>query len=222
MEIIKYSNIGCREINQDCLASLSFDHDKSIHIVADGIGGYDCGEIASKIVCESYIHGLVNNLSIDEVTKEVSKNIQTECRNLGVSKMGSTVAAVFLNGLQASIFWAGDSRVYVFRDKHLLYQTEDHSLLNELSRIRELSFDEKKRYKHIITRSIMGNADDKVDHDNLELCFGDEILICTDGMYNEYPIDYLIESIRMDKLDIEKKMIVLWTITHLYTYCYEN
>ena len=148
MEIIKYSNIGCREINQDCLASLSFDHDKSIHIVADGIGGYDCGEIASKIVCESYIHGLVNNLSIDEVTKEVSKNIQTECRNLGVSKMGSTVAAVFLNGLQASIFWAGDSRVYVFRDKHLLYQTEDHSLLNELSRIRELSFDEKKRYKH--------------------------------------------------------------------------
>lgn len=68
----------------------------------------------------------------------------------------------------------------------------------------------------------MGNADDKVDHDNLELCFGDEILICTDGMYNEYPIDYLIESIRMDKLDIEKKMIVLWTITHLYTYCYEN
>lgn len=205
MEIIKYSNIGCREINQDCLASLSFDHDKSIHIVADGIGGYDCGEIASKIVCESYIHGLVNNLSIDEVTKEVSKNIQTECRNLGVSKMGSTVAAVVLNGLQASIFWAGDSRVYVFRDKHLLYQTEDHSLLNELSRIRELSFDEKKRYKHIITRSIMGNADDKVDHDNLELCFGDEILICTDGMYNEYPIDYLIESIRMDKLDIEKK-----------------
>ena len=193
------------EINQDCLASLSFDHDKSIHIVADGIGGYDCGEIASKIVCESYIHGLVNNLSIDEVTKEVSKNIQTECRNLGVSKMGSTVAAVVLNGLQASIFWAGDSRVYVFRDKHLLYQTEDHSLLNELSRVRELSFDEKKRYKHIITRSIMGNADDKVDHDNLELCFGDEILICTDGMYNEYPIDYLIESIRMDKLDIEKK-----------------
>lgn len=205
MEIIKYSNIGCREINQDCLASLSFDHDKSIHIVADGIGGYDCGEIASKIVCESYIHGLVKNLSIDEVTKEVSKNIQTECRNLGVSKMGSTVAAVFLNGLQASIFWAGDSRVYVFRDKHLLYQTEDHSLLNELSRVRELTFDEKKRYKHIITRSIMGNADDKVDHDNLELCFGDEILICTDGMYNEYPIDYLIESIRMDKLDIEKK-----------------
>ena len=205
MEIIKYSNIGCREINQDCLASLSFYHDKSIHIVADGIGGYDCGEIASKIVCESYIHGLVNNLSIDEVTKEVSRNIQTECRNLGVSKMGSTVAAVFLNGLQASIFWAGDSRVYVFRDKHLLYQTEDHSLLNELSRVRELTFDEKKRYKHIITRSIMGNADDKVDHDNFELCFGDEIRICTDGMYNEYPIDYLIESIRMDKLDIEKK-----------------
>ena len=205
MKVIKYSNIGCREINQDYLASSSLDQDKSIYLVADGIGGYDCGEIASKIVCDSYIHGLINNLSIDEATKEASRNIQAECQNLGVSKMGSTVAAVFLDGLQASIFWAGDSRVYVFRDKRLLYQTEDHSLLNELSRVRELTFDDKKRYKHIITRSIMGNANDKVDHDSLDLCLGDEILICTDGMYNDCPIDYLIESIRMNNPDIEKQ-----------------
>ena len=87
MKVIKYSNIGCREINQDYLASSSFDQDKSIYLVADGIGGYDCGEIASKIVCDSYIHGLINNLSIDEATKEASRNIQAECQNLGVSKM---------------------------------------------------------------------------------------------------------------------------------------
>lgn len=54
-------------------------------------------------------------------------------------------------------------------------------------------------------RSIMGNADDKVDHDSLDLCLGDEILICTDGMYNDCPIDYLIESIRTNNLDIEKQ-----------------
>ena len=40
MKVIKYSNIGCREINQDYLASSSFDQDKSIYLVADGIGGY--------------------------------------------------------------------------------------------------------------------------------------------------------------------------------------
>lgn len=68
----------------------------------------------------------------------------------------------------------------------------------------------------------MGNADDKVDHDSLDLCLGDEILICTDGMYNDCPIDYLIESIRTNNLDIEKQIIVSWIIIHLYIYCYEN
>ena len=69
--------------------------------------------------------------------------------------MGSTVAAVFLNGLQASIFGQVIQEFMSLVDKRLLYQTEDHSLLNELSHVRELTFDDKKRYKHIITRSIM-------------------------------------------------------------------
>ena len=197
MEIIKYSNIGCREINQDCLASLSFDHDKSIHIVADGIGGYDCGEIASKIVCESYIHGLVNNLSIDEVTKEVSKNIQTECRNLGVSKMGSTVAAVFLNGLQASIFWAGDSRVYVFRDKHLLYQTEDHSLVNSLVKLGKITPEEALTHpqRNVIIRAIQGtHTPTEADIITLNDIRPDDFLfLCTDGVLERLKNDKIAE-----------------------------
>lgn len=51
----------------------------------------------------------------------------------------------------------------------------------------------------------MGHADDKVDHDSLNLSLGDEILICTDGMYNDCPIDHLIESIRMNNLDLERQ-----------------
>ena len=68
----------------------------------------------------------------------------------------------------------------------------------------------------------MGNADDKVDHDSLDLCLGDEILICTDGMYNDCPIDYLIESIRTNNLDIEKQNNSFMDNHHLYIYCYEN
>lgn len=205
MKIFKYSNIGNREQNQDYLISTKLGQDSSLHLVADGMGGYDCGDIASKIVGDSYVYGLSRNMSIEDATREASNNIQIERRNLGVAKIGSTVAGVLICGMKATIFWAGDSRVYLFRNKEQLFQTEDHSILNELSRKRKLSFEERERYGHIITRSIMGNPDDKVDTCEMTLQEGDELLICSDGLYNDCPIDYLIETLREDRFDIDKQ-----------------
>ena len=205
MKIFKYSNIGNREQNQDYLVSTKLGQDSSLHLVADGMGGYECGDIASKIVGDSYVYGLSRNMSIEDATREASNNIQIERRNLGVAKIGSTVAGVLICGMKATIFWAGDSRVYLFRNKEQLFQTEDHSILNELSRKRKLSFEERERYGHIITRSIMGNPDDKVDTCEMTLQEGDELLICSDGLYNDCPIDYLIENLREDRFDIDKQ-----------------
>ena len=205
MKVFKYSNIGNREQNQDYLVSTKLGQDSSLHLVADGMGGYDCGDIASKIVGDSYVYGLSRNMSIEDATREASNNIQIERRNLGVAKIGSTVAGVLICGMKATIFWAGDSRVYLFRNKEQLFQTEDHSILNELSRKRKLSFEERERYGHIITRSIMGNADDRVDTCEMTLQEGDELLICSDGLYNDCPIDYLIDTLREDRFDIDKQ-----------------
>ena len=205
MKIFKYSNIGNREQNQDYLVSTKLGQDSSLHLVADGMGGYECGDIASKIVGDSYVYGLSRNMSIEDATREASNNIQIERRNLGVAKIGSTVAGVLICVMKATIFWAGDSRVYLFRNKEQLFQTEDHSILNELSRKRKLSFEERERYGHIITRSIMGNPDDKVDTCEMTLQEGDELLICSDGLYNDCPIDYLIDTLREDRFDIDKQ-----------------
>ena len=205
MKIFKYSNIGNREQNQDYLVSTKLGQDSSLHLVADGMGGYECGDIASKIVGDSYVYGLSRNMSIEDATREASNNIQIERRNLGVAKIGSTVAGVLICGMKATIFWAGDSRVYLFRNKEQLFQTEDHSILNELSRKRKLSFEERERYGHIITRSIMGYPDDKVDTCEMTLQKGDELLICSDGLYNDCPIDYLIDTLREDRFDIDKQ-----------------
>ena len=205
MKVFKYSNIGNREQNQDYLVSTKLGQDSSLHLVADGMGGYECGDIASKIVGDSYVYGLSRNMSIEDATREASNNIQIERRNLGVAKIGSTVAGVLICGMKATIFWAGDSRVYLFRNKEQLFQTEDHSILNELSRKRKLSFEERERYGHIITRSIMGIPDDMVDTCEMTLQEGDELLICSDGLYNDCPIDYLIDTLREDRFDIDKQ-----------------
>lgn len=132
MKIFKYSNIGNREENQDYLASVKLGQDRNLFLVADGMGGYDCGDIASKVVGDSYIWALSRNLSVEEATIQASENLNKEKHNLGIAKMGSTIAAVLLEGRLATIFWAGDSRVYVFRNHEQLYQTQDHSILNEL------------------------------------------------------------------------------------------
>lgn len=205
MKVFKYSNIGNREQNQDYLVSTKLGQDSSLHLVADGMGGYECGDIASKIVGDSYVYGLSRNMSIEDATREASNNIQIERRNLGVAKIGSTIAGVLICGMKATIFWAGDSRVYLFRNKEQLFQTEDHSILNELSRKRKLSFEERERYGHIITRSIMGNPADMVDTCEMTLQEGDELLICSDGLYNDCPIDYLIDTLREDRFDIDKQ-----------------
>ena len=116
MKIFKYSNIGNREENQDYLASVKLGQDRNLFLVADGMGGYDCGDIASKVVGDSYIWALSRNLSVEEATIQASENLNKEKHNLGIAKMGSTIAAVLLEGRLATIFWAGDSRVYVFRN----------------------------------------------------------------------------------------------------------
>ena len=205
MNIFKYSNIGSREVNQDYIVTESFGQEKRLFLVADGIGGYQCGEIASKVVGDSYVYGVTRSMTLEESTALASSNLMKERHNLGISRMGSTVAGVLLDGLKATIFWAGDSRVYVFRNKEVIYQTEDHSMVNELSKVRPLSFDERKKYGHIITRSIMGTDEDKIDSSEIILQKGDEILICTDGVYNDCPVDYLTESIRSGCFDIDKQ-----------------
>ncbi len=205
MKVFKYSNIGSREQNQDYLVSTELGQERSLHLVADGMGGYAFGDVAARVVGDSFAYGLSRDMSIEESTRIASNNLLKERQNLSVLKMGSTVAGVFLCGLEATIFWAGDSRVYVFRNNEVYFQTEDHSILNELSHKRIISFKERERYGHIVTRSIMGNEDDKVDQHKISLQTGDEILICSDGLYKDCPVDYLIESIRKDQFDIDKQ-----------------
>ena len=154
---------------------------------------------------DSFVDSFNRGLSIVEATQEASKNLRLTRQNLGITRMGSTVAGVLIKNNNAEVFWAGDSRVYIYRDNKLLYQTTDHSVVNELSQVRQLTFEEKERLNHIVTRSIMGVPTDEVDTAAFSLQSGDEILICTDGIYKDCPIDYLIESIRENRFDIDKQ-----------------
>lgn len=204
MEVFKYTNTGCRELNEDYVVSKDFGNDISLHLIADGMGGYEYGELASKVVGDSYVLAISNNMDILEATKVASQNLHKEKLSLGVQKMGCTVAGVLIHDMTMTAFWAGDSRVYLYRAGELIYQTEDHSISNELSKVRPLSFEERNRYSHLVTRSLMGDKGEDVETKDFKLEKSDEILICSDGLYKDCPIEYILESIQKNCFDIDK------------------
>ena len=133
--------------------------------------------------------------------------MKKEKRSRGVKKLGSTVAGVLIKDMEATIFWTGDSRVYIYRSDELLFQTVDHSLVNDLLKVRPLSLEDRRRYAHVVTRSLMGEDGENVEVHKQALQHGDEMIICTDGIYNDCPIEYILDTIRNDKIDIDKHNI---------------
>jgi protein phosphatase len=204
MKVFKYSNIGNREVNEDYVVTKDFGNGISLYLIADGMGGYSCGDIASKVVGDSFVSCISRAIDLKDSISVVSDNLKNERKNMGVRKMGSTVAGVLIKDMKASVFWAGDSRVYIYRKGEIIFQTEDHSIINELKKIRFLSFEERERYGHILTRSLTGNKDDKIDIKDIDLKLGDELFICSDGIYNDCPVEYIIETIRGNCFDIDK------------------
>lgn len=123
MEVIQYSNRGCREENQDFSSWASLDDKSGIFVLADGMGGYEYGDKAAKVVVEAIIEYTTQNYSTEEPATLLrdalvygNDNLMLKKIALGAKKMGCVIVALLLIDGQAFITWLGDSRLYMFRD----------------------------------------------------------------------------------------------------------
>lgn len=210
MKLITYSNIGAREKNQDRVAHCILPNGDQLFIVADGMGGYEAGEEAAEAAIESIIASLsAKPGDILDAILEANTAIANKKKSLGIAEMGCTLAAVLLHEKAIIIFWAGDSRVYLIRDDRIIYETEDHSLVNEMRKIKRLTPAQIRKYEHIVRRSLMGNISDVVDTAEMEVLPGDEVLICSDGFHKEIPLPFLLEKLRTeDNFSIDNEKFV--------------
>ena len=208
MRLITYSNIGAREKNEDRFAHHELPNGDKLFIVADGMGGYDAGDKAAECAISAIIASLSEDPeSIPQAVASANKAIAEKRISMGVSEMGCTLAAVLLHQEIARVFWAGDSRVYIIRNNQIILETEDHSLINEMRRIKRLTPAQIRKYEHIVRRSLMGNSTDVVEIVEQPVIHGDEILICSDGFHKEIPLPILLEKLRSDdsfRIDNEK------------------
>ncbi len=176
-----------RKVNEDAFLDA---REEALWVVADGMGGHSRGDRASQSIIEAMhtFKSLDNALeSVDDLLDRLNQ-ANDLCRNAAQGQvMGSTVAALYLNGDSAYILWAGDSRIYRHRHGECAQLTDDHSLVQELRRLGELTADEAENHpsSNVITRAI-GVADDvDIQVRQIDLEPGDRFLLCSDGLFKD-------------------------------------
>lgn len=162
------------------------DTDSYLYLVADGMGGYDNGDIAATMVIDSLTAFLSNATKFNKevIQKAINKaNLALrQYQEQHQSKLGSTVGGILLTGKTAKTFWVGDVKILHYSKGKLCFESKSHNLSSELSETDNLT---SSKYNHIVTRSIQGDVKKSVpSFQELILNKGDKLFICSDGVHN--------------------------------------
>ena len=181
-----------RANNEDALL-VGEGRDETLFAVADGIGGFEAGEVASRIAVD-VLKELESGASFEAAISEANRRILAAGRgDERLSGMGTTIVAVRFGGTReqpaAEIAHVGDSRAYLLRGGSLRPVTEDHSLVAELVRSGDLTRDQAAEHpqKNLITRALGADEEVEVDTSILPVEAGDRLLLCSDGLSDMVP-----------------------------------
>jgi protein phosphatase len=157
--------------------------------VADGIGGAQAGELASRLAAaalrETGADGSDPRRHVDELIQEANRRVyERQTSDAAASGMGTTITVALLHDDMVWIGHVGDSRAYLVRDGELEQLTEDHSLVAELVRTGKLSPEEAETHpqRSVVTRALGTDPNVDVDTFEVEARAGDLFLLCSDGL----------------------------------------
>ena len=160
-----------------------------VFVVADGMGGAQAGEVASRLAIEAFERGLPDDGSPEERlasrVREANQQIYERSKaDRGRAGMGTTLTAAYVDEANVAIAHVGDSRAYLFRGGSLQRLTQDHSLVDELVRRGKLTEEQAAEHpqRSIITRALGPEPDVEVDTWTYPARPGDVILLCSDGL----------------------------------------
>ncbi len=190
------TDIGCvRALNEDALLERA---EIGLWAVADGMGGHEAGDFASRTIVES-LSRVTPPLDAASFLRDVQWHIRAahqalleEAARRGSAKtIGSTVVALLVFGQEFTCVWAGDSRLYLLRDCALRQVTRDHSLVQDLVDAGSLDAAEAENHPHanVITRAVGAAAELALDKSHGQLGPGDRLLLCSDGLTRYVPED---------------------------------
>ena len=210
------------------LGKINNDKDR-LFILCDGMGGHAAGEVASAAVCEAMsktINGALEKgekfseqLLLDAIAAAYDLLDARDTSEDGQKKMGTTMTFLMLHEEGATIAHIGDSRVYHIRPKtgkkeDIVFCTRDHSLVNDLIKIGELTEEEALNHpqKNVITRAMQPNQEHRHKADIItkkNIRPGDYFYMCSDGMLEQTNDDNLCFMLANDVTDEEKRDMLI-------------
>lgn len=201
MIAITASHTGKREINQDLILEYTAIDGSYLFAVIDGMGGYNSGEIAAKMVSENIETYLSTIRTIDtfHIQKAINKSnlVIKQHKNDTPESMGATIGGVIIKGTDVTYFWIGDVKILHFRNKKLLFESSPHSLVNDLVENGSITEPTQlSKYRHVVTRSIQGdikNSQSEIDTNSFKTNT-DLLFVCSDGVHDQ------MESLQIENL----------------------
>jgi serine/threonine protein phosphatase PrpC len=209
------SDVGnVRENNEDYYFSGKLEEDEYIFLVADGMGGHEAGEVASRKAVSFFVRELKKGIE-DDITEglkrivlAVNEFLMLEgSRSAAKSGMGTTLSVLYIRGDLGYIVHVGDSRIYRFTNpdekkgnRCVLEQlTEDHSFVGKLLKEGFITEEEARRHprRNVLYQSIGLKKDINVQVlKPLSIQKGHKYLLCTDGLYSVVPESEIAESLK--------------------------
>jgi PPM family protein phosphatase len=201
IEVASLSDVGCqRENNEDSylywepFAEDEFHRKGRLAVVADGMGGYEGGQEASRLAAETvweiYEQFVGDDLqaALVHAFLRAHERIQSyAAQNSEFAGMGTTCTALVIHERELYFAHVGDSRLYLIRDSQISRLTRDHSYVGRLveSGIVRAEDAEKHPQRHILTAALGAGTEIAVDSagHGVKLQEGDQLLLCTDGLW---------------------------------------
>jgi protein phosphatase len=184
-----------RRANEDSLLVRS-----PLFVVADGMGGAQAGEVASRVAVDTFNGGLTDSSDPEgslaaQVTQANARINELSHQRPEHAGMGTTITALYVGEQEVSVAHVGDSRAYCLRDGELLRLTDDHSLVDELIRQGRLTPEEAEAHpqRSVITRALGPESTVEVDVRSIRGRPGDVYLLCSDGLTTMTGEDVLLD-----------------------------
>ena len=183
-----YSDIGQRQNNEDAFLMCEVNGGY-LFIVADGLGGHDCGEVASSLAVKVIQETVQDTGDIGLGIKKANQIIFEKNQNSSY-KMLTTIAVVYIHDHQTIISHVGDTRIYVFQNGKIIFQSQDHSVSQMSVIVGEITTSQIRQHqdRNKLTKVLGAKKEIKVDVKNINHNY-DALLLCTDGFW-----EYVLEN----------------------------
>ncbi len=216
MKTFSVTDIGLkRTVNQDYVFSCEQEIGKlpNLFIVADGMGGHNAGDFASKYCVQSVIDYITNSNDVttisilDGAIKYANKSLRKKsAEDETLEGMGTTMVAATVDDRRMIVANIGDSRLYVLNNQ-IKQITKDHSLVEIMVESGEINAEDARFHpnKNVVTRAI-GGIDDNAcaDFFEVDLNEGDIVLLCSDGLSNMLGDDEILQVVNSSSANLEE------------------